>query len=93
MVQNALAQAQVLRGDLQQLVVGQKFQALLQGHLPGRDQPQGLVGAGGPHVGQLLLLADVDGDVLLLGTHAHHHALVHGHAGANEQRAPFLGGI
>ena len=53
--------------DLQQLVVGQKLQALLQAHLPGRHQPQGIVGAGGPGVGQLLFLADVDGDVLLLG--------------------------
>ena len=53
-----------LRRDLQQLVVGEELEALLQAQLARRDQAQRLVGAGGAHVGHLLLLADVDGDVL-----------------------------
>ncbi len=43
-----------------------------------------------PHIGHLLLLADVDGDVLLLGTDTHHHALVDLYAGADEQGATVL---
>ena len=66
-VQDALAQAQVLGGALQQLIVRQELQALLQAHLLGGRQAQGVVGAGSAHVGQLLLLAHVDGDVLALG--------------------------
>ena len=90
-VENGLAHAQALGGDLQQLVIGQELQALLQAQLPGRHQAQGLVGPGGPHIGHLLLLADVDGNVLLLGGHAHDHALVHLDTGADEQGAPLLG--
>ena len=92
MVEDALAQTQALGGDLQDLVVGQELQALLQGENARGHQAQGLVGAGGAHIGQLLFAADVDGDVLHLGTHAHHHALIHGHAGADEQSATVLGG-
>ena len=89
-VQDGLADAEVLGGDLQQLVIRQEFQALLQAHLPGRHQTQGVIAAGGTGVGQLFLLADVDHDVLLLGADAHHHALVHAHVGADEQHAALL---
>ena len=91
MVQDGLADAEVLGGDLQQLVVRQELQALLQAHLPGRHQTQSVIAAGGTGVGQLLLLADVHHDVLLLGADAHHHALVHAHVGADEQHAALLG--
>ena len=91
MVQNPLADAQTLGGDLQQLVVRQELQALLQAQDPMGHQAQGLVAAAGPHIGQLLLLADVDGDVLLLGADANHHAGVDRNACADEQRAPLLG--
>ena len=90
-VQQALAQAQGFGSDLQQLVIGQKLQALLQAHLAGRGEPQGVVGAGGAHVGQLLLFADVNRDVLLLGGLAHHHAGIDGHARADEQHTTLLG--
>ena len=40
-VQDALAQPEVLRGALQQLVVSQELQALLQRHLAGRDEAPG----------------------------------------------------
>ena len=76
-VQQALAEAEVLGGALQQLIVGQELQALLQGHGPGGGETQGVVRAGGAHIGQLLLLAHVDGDVLRLGALAHDHAGIH----------------
>lgn len=66
-IQNALADAQVFRRDLQQLVVREEFHALLQTHLARRHEAQRLVGAGSAHVRELLFLADVDGDVLRLG--------------------------
>ena len=46
-VEDGLADAQALGGDLQQLVVGQELQTLLQTQAAGRHQAQGLVGAGG----------------------------------------------
>ena len=45
-VEDGLADAKALGRDLQQLVVGQEFQALLQAQLPGRHQAQSLIGAG-----------------------------------------------
>ena len=38
-----------------------------QTHLAGGYQPESVVGAGSPHVGQLLFLTDVYRNVLLLG--------------------------
>ena len=64
MVQDALADAQVFGGDFQQLVGGQEFQAALQAELADGHQAQGIVAAGSAGVGQVLGLADVDGDVL-----------------------------
>ena len=90
-VENGLAHAQALGGDLQQLVVGQELQALLQAQLPGRHQAQGLVGPGGPHIGHLLLLADVDGDVLAGRGVAHDLACVDLLAGVDDQGAALLG--
>ena len=89
-VQDGLADTEVLGGDLQQLVIRQELQTLLQAHLPGRHQTQSVVAAGGTGIGQLLLLADVHHDVLLLGADAHHHALVHAHVGADKQHAALL---
>ena len=64
-IQDALADAQVLGRDLQQLVVGEELQALLQAHLLGRDQAQRVVTSRQARVlVSCLLLADVDGDVL-----------------------------
>ena len=90
-VQNGLAHPQALGSDLQQLVVRQEFQALLQAHLHGGSEPQGIVGAGGTGVGQLLLLAHVHRHVLAAGAHADDHAAVDGDAGADEEGAPLLG--
>lgn len=64
MVQDALADAQVFGGDFQQLVGGQEFQAALQAELADGHQAQGIVAAGSAGVGQMLGLADVDGDIL-----------------------------
>ena len=57
-VEDGLSDTQILRRDLQQLVVRQELQALLQAHLPGRHQAQSVIGAGGTGVGLLLFLAE-----------------------------------
>ena len=44
-VQDLLADAQILRGDLQQLVLCQELQAALQAQLADGDQAQSVVGA------------------------------------------------
>ena len=91
MVQDALADAQVLRGDLQQFVGRQEFQAALQAELAHRHQTQGVVTAGSTGVGQMLGLADVDGDVLASGGVTHHLAGIDFLAGGDQQSAALLG--
>src|SRR5699024_2278336 len=91
MVQNALADAQVLRGDLQQFVGGQKLQAGLQAQLGHRGQAQRVVAAGSAGVGQVLGFADVDGDVVAGGGVAHDLALIDLLAGHDQQGAALLG--
>lgn len=51
MVKDALAQAQIFRRDLKQLVVREELKALFEAHLLGRDEAQRFVGAGGAGVG------------------------------------------
>ena len=89
-VEDRLADAQVLGRDLKQLVVGEELEALLQAHLLGRDKAQRVVRAGSAHVRELLLLAHVDRDVLLLGGLTDDHTLVHVDARADEQHAALL---
>src|SRR4030095_2986562 len=57
--QLALAQADRVGRDLDQLVVVDPRQAVLEAHQVGRGEPDRLVVAGCPHVGELLLAADV----------------------------------
>src|SRR5207302_2287866 len=59
----ALAESQVLRRDLEQLVVGEEVQRLLEAQLRGGREPDGDVRCGRTNVGLLLLAADVDADV------------------------------
>ena len=59
-VQDALADAQVLGGDFQQLVGSQELKAALEAEFGDGHQTQGVVAAGGAGVGQVLRLADVD---------------------------------
>ncbi len=49
--------------DLEQFVVGDVFQAPLQAHRARRGQFDAQVGGGAAHVGQPLLLADIDPQV------------------------------
>ena len=53
-VQDLLADAQVLGGDLQQLILCQELQAAFQAELADGDQAQSIVGAGCTGVGQVL---------------------------------------
>src|SRR5690606_18420933 len=54
-LEQALAQPDALRGDLDQLVVGDELHRPLQGELDGRGQQDVVVLARGAHVGELLL--------------------------------------
>jgi hypothetical protein len=58
-----LAQADGLRGHLHELVVADELDGLLQVQQHRRHQPDGFVGRGSAHVGELLLLDDVDVEV------------------------------
>ena len=54
MVQDALAQTQVFRGDLEKFIIRQELKALFKTQDAGRYKPQGLIRAGGTGVGQVL---------------------------------------
>ena len=90
MIKDALAQAQVFRRDLKQLVVREKLKALLKAHLLGRDEAQRFVGAGGACVGQVLGAAHVDRHVVGLRAHADDHARVDLGARRDEHLAALL---
>jgi GT2 family glycosyltransferase len=59
-----LAQAHRLGGDLDELVALEELERLLEVHQPRRHQVDGVVGARGAHVGELLLAHDVDVQVV-----------------------------
>lgn len=89
-VENALADAQILRRDLQQLVLGEIFQTVLKAHVLRRDQPQCIVAAAGAGIRQMLALADIDDDILRLRGTADDHALIDLRTCRNEQAAALL---
>ena len=72
LVQNNLPQTHEVRSHLHQLVLLDILQSLLEGELDGRRQHHLLVGAGCPHIGQFLGLADVDGQIARPGVLADH---------------------
>ena len=90
MVEDLLADAQVLGSDLQQLVLSQEFEAALEAQLADGDEAQSIVRAGSTGIGQVLGLADVDIDVLAGSGVADDHALVDLLAGAHQQSAALL---
>ena len=90
MVEDLLADAQVLGSDLQQLVLSKELEAALEAQLADGDEAQSVVRAGSTGIGQVLGLADVDIDVLAGSGVADDHALVHLLAGAHQQGAALL---
>ena len=89
-VEDLLADAQVLGSDLQQLVLSQELEAALEAQLADGDEAQSVVRAGSTGIGQVLGLADVDIDVLAGSGVADDHALVDLLAGAHQQSAALL---
>ena len=88
--QVALAEPDVLRRHLEQLVIGEEVEALLERHLGGGCEPDHDVGVGGAHVGLLLLLADVDRHIARPLLDAHDHPLVDLLARLDEGEATLL---
>ena len=64
MIEDALSQAQILGGDLQQFIVRKEFKTLLKGELFGRNKAKRLVRPGSARVGQMLGAAYVHGNVV-----------------------------
>ena len=89
-VEDLLADAQVLGSDLQQLVLSQELEAALEAQLADGDEAQSVVRAGSTGIGQVLGLADVDIDILAGSGVADDHALVDLLAGAHQQSAALL---
>src|SRR5260370_1875237 len=88
--QVSLAQPQVLRRHLQELVVSKEVERLLEAQLAGRRKPHRDVRGRRPDVDLLLLTADVDPDVAWPLLDADDHPLVHRLARLDAGRAALL---
>ena len=86
--QHLLAEADLRRGDLDQLVGLDVFEGDFQGQQAGGLEQDVLVRAGGPHVGQLLFLAGVDDHVVVAGVLGDDHALIDVVARAGRTSSP-----
>src|SRR5690625_603496 len=75
LLEQPLAQSNMLGGDLHQLIVIDEFQGLLQAELHRRGQDDALVGPRSPHVVQLLGPGGVDHQVVAPGMDADDHRL------------------
>src|SRR5207249_10271920 len=84
----ALAQAERLRRHLEELVLADPLEALLEVHAAGRGQLGRVVRGRRAHVGELLLLGDVDVHVVVARVLADDLALVHLEAGPDEHGPP-----
>jgi hypothetical protein len=89
-VQDTLAQPDVLGGDLDQLVLVDELKRGFQREGQGWREKELLVGGGGADVGQLLGLGRVDYDVVAARVQAHHLAAVDRHARRQQQGSAFL---
>jgi hypothetical protein len=64
------SEADGLGGDFDLLVVVDVFHGLLQGEAAGGYQAQGLIGTGGPDIGQFFFFGDVDPEIFGTGVFA-----------------------
>ena len=64
-IENALADSQMLRCDLKQLILSQIFEAVFQRHILRRDQAERIIAAACTGIGQMLSLADIYNKVFL----------------------------
>src|SRR6476661_2364380 len=89
-VEDDLADADGLGRHLDALVLAAELEALLEAELAGRHDLLEVVRGGGAHVGELLLLGDVDVHVVGAGVLADDHALVDLRRRVDEERAALL---
>src|SRR5664279_3367334 len=90
LVEDDLPDPDLLRRDLDTLVLAGELEGLLQGEVTRRHQVLEVVRGGLPHVGELLLLGDVDVHVLVAGVLTDDHALVHLLRRVDEEGAALL---
>lgn len=92
-VELALAEAEMLGGDLEKLVVEQEIETLLETELSVGSKLDGTVGSVSAHISELLFAADVDVEVVFFVTEADNHSLVDIGLGRNVESAARLGGV
>src|SRR5437899_4966137 len=90
LVEDRLAQTNLLGSDLDALVLADELESLLEREQARRDQPHQLLGGGGPYVRQLALFGGVHVHVVRARVLPHDHALVDVLTGADEERAALL---
>src|SRR4029077_8230272 len=89
-IEEAFAQTNRFRRDLDQLVFFDVGDRLLEAHLARRREAHGLVLAGGADVRELFALQHVDFEIVAAAVLADHHALVDRDAGIDEHRPALL---
>src|ERR1039458_528872 len=89
-LQDLFAQPDAERRDLHELVVADEFDGLLQIENPWRHQAYTLVGGGSAHVGELLLLDDIDVEIGIAGVLADDLPAVHLGTGRNKNLTALL---
>ena len=90
MVEDGLADAHGLGSDLDELVLLDILQALLEAHDDLGDDAGLLVGAGGTDVGELLGLADIDDEVVVVDVFADDLTHIDVLTGVDEELATVL---
>ena len=50
--------------DFEQFIIGQIFDRFVEGHLSRRREADFHIAAGGPYIGQMFFLANIDRDVI-----------------------------
>src|SRR3989338_3171031 len=90
LLENLLPQTDRLRRHLYQFIVADQLDSVFQSHLQmGCDQDI-FVAAGGPDIGQFLLFADIDVEVVVARVLADDHAFVYADSRSDEESPPLL---
>src|SRR5271156_884159 len=89
-IEDLFSEANGFRSDLDEFIVSDKFDGLFQGHVPRRNQTNGLVGGGRAHIGLLLFFGDVDVHIVFARIFADDHSFIDFDRGADEHLAAFL---
>ena len=89
-IEDRFSEPEMFRRHFEKLVVGEKFETLLETHLFCWYEPEGFLTSCGSHIRKIFLFAHIDIDISGFRSYAHDHSLVYGNAGLYEESAAIL---